>query len=311
MTTMIDLHTHSNASDGSLSPVSLIREAVRLGISAIALTDHDSIKGLSFARNEAEALGIRFIPGIEIEINHPYPGQFHLLGLGIVRPSPAFIEAVAGLSRLREERNREILERVRQMGLETTWDEMLGLARGDSAAGAEGGLQAKKAGPAPSIGRPHFATLLVRRGIVRNQEQAFDRYLKPGKPLYVPKAGLDFDTAQALIRESGGLPVLAHPMSLYVSLNRLPALLEDLKNRGLAGIEAWHPTAKLRECRRLEELARNLGLYVSAGSDFHGENRPGRSLGHSCAGRPIEDSILEAIPELSARSCQQSCRQSS
>ncbi|MDR0669357.1 MAG: PHP domain-containing protein [Treponema sp.] len=294
---MIDLHTHSNASDGSLSPVSLIREAVRLGISALALTDHDSIKGLSFARNEAESLGIRFIPGIELEINHPYPGQFHLLGLGIVRPSPAFIEAVEGLSRLREERNRGILERVRQMGLETTWDELLGLAREDSAAGPLV-PRLTNAGPAPSLGRPHFAALLIRRGIVRNQEQAFERYLKPGKPLYVPKAGLDFDRAQALIRESGGLPVLAHPMSLYVSLNRLPPLLEDLKNRGLAGIEAWHPTAKLRECRRLEEMARNLGLYVSAGSDFHGENRPGRSLGHSCAGRPIDDSILEAIPEL-------------
>jgi predicted metal-dependent phosphoesterase TrpH len=300
MTAMIDLHTHSNASDGSLSPVSLIREAVRLGISAIALTDHDSIKGLSFARNEAESLGIRFIPGIEIEINHPYAGQFHLLGLGISRPSPAFIEAVAGLSRLREERNREILERVRRMGLDAGWEDLLLLAQRDSAAKLGEKSSTKNAGPVPSIGRPHFAALLIKRGIVKNQEQAFERYLTPGKPLYVPKAGLDFDEAQALIRESGGLPVLAHPMSLYVSLNRLPALFEDLKNRGLAGIEAWHPTAKLRECRRLEEIARELGLYVSAGSDFHGENRPGRSLGHSCAGRPIEDSILEAIPELSA-----------
>jgi predicted metal-dependent phosphoesterase TrpH len=289
---MIDLHTHSNASDGSLSPASLVREAVRLGISALALTDHDSIKGLSFARNEAESLGIRFIPGIEIEINYPGPGQFHLLGLGIGRPSPGFIGAVEGLSRLREERNREILDRLRrETGLKVRWEELLELARG--ADGEPGG------GPAPSIGRPHFAALLVKRGRVRNVKQAFERYLTPGKPFYVPKAGLDFDEAQALIRESGGLPVLAHPMSLYVSLNRLPALLGDLKNRGLAGLEAWHPTAKLRECRRLEETARELGLYVSAGSDFHGEARPGRSLGHSCAGRRIEDSVLDAIPELS------------
>ncbi|MDR2135506.1 MAG: PHP domain-containing protein [Treponema sp.] len=287
---MIDLHTHSNASDGSLSPASLIREAARLGISALALTDHDSIKGLSFARNEAKSLGIGFIPGIEIEISHPPPGQFHLLGLGIGRPSPAFVKAVEGLSRLREERNREILERVRQTGLKAEWEDLLRLAQGG----------AKTAGPAPSIGRPHFAALLVERGIAKNQEQAFNRYLTPGKPLYVPKSGLDFDTAQALIRESGGLPVLAHPMSLYVSLNRLQTLLEDLKNRGLAGLEAWHPAAKLRECLRLEEMARKLGLRVSAGSDFHGEARPDRVLGHSCAGRRIEDSVLDAIPELSA-----------
>jgi predicted metal-dependent phosphoesterase TrpH len=294
---MRDLHTHSHASDGSLSPALLIREAVRLGISALALTDHDSIKGLSFARNEAESLGIRFIPGIEIEINHPYPGQFHLLGLGIGRPSPAFIEAVEGLSRLRGERNREILDRMSWIGVEADREELLRLARWDSAAGPE---EEPDYDPISSIGRPHFAALLVERGIVKNTEQAFNRYLTPGKPLYVPKAGLDFDRAQALIRESGGLPILAHPMSLYVSLNRLPALLEDLKDRGLAGIEAWHPAAKPRECYRLEELARKLGFYVSAGSDFHGKARPGRSLGHSCAGRRIEDSVLEAIPELSA-----------
>ncbi|MDR1444991.1 MAG: PHP domain-containing protein [Treponema sp.] len=288
---MIDLHTHSNASDGSMSPALLVREAARLGISAIALTDHDSIKGLSFARNEAEALGVRFIPGIEIEINHPCPGQFHLLGLGISRPSPAFLEAVGKLSRLREERNREILDRMNWIGVEAGWEELLQLCRGT---GAEG----EDCNPAPSIGRPHFAALLIKRGIVKNGEQAFARYLAPGKPLYVPKAGLDFDQAQAVIRESGGLAVLAHPMSLYVSLGRLPVLLGDLKDQGLAGIEAWHPAAKPRECRRLEEMARKLGLCVTAGSDFHGAARPNRSLGHSCAGRVIEDSLLEAIPEL-------------
>jgi predicted metal-dependent phosphoesterase TrpH len=294
MIAMIDLHTHSTASDGSLSPVSLIREAARLGISAIALTDHDSIKGLAYARNEAALRGIRFIPGIEIEINHPYPGQFHLLGLGITRPSPAFNTAVDTLSRLREERNREILDRIGGMGIAAEWEELLELARGNSAGGPEEGDHT----PVPSIGRPHFADLLVKRGVVKNREQAFARYLRIGKPLYVPKAGLDFDKAQALIRESGGLPVLAHPMSLYVSWGRLPALIGDLKDQGLAGIEAWHPTAKLRDCRRLEEIARNLGLYVTAGSDFHGEARPNRSLGHTCAGQVIEDSILEAIPGL-------------
>jgi predicted metal-dependent phosphoesterase TrpH len=287
---MVDLHTHSNASDGNLSPAALIREAARLDISAIALTDHDSIKGLAYARNEAKLRGIRFIPGIEIEINYSGKGQFHLLGLGIRRPSPAFIGAVEKLSRMRKERNREILDRMRGMGIEADMGELEELARGlDRREGEE---------PAPSVGRPHFAALLIKRGIVKNQELAFSRYLGQGKPLYVPKPGLDFDQAQALIRDSGGLPVLAHPLSLYLSWNRLPAFLEDLKNQGLGGIEAWHPTAKLRECRRLEAMARKLGLHVTAGSDFHGAVRPGRRLGYSSEGCKIEEALLEAIPEL-------------
>jgi predicted metal-dependent phosphoesterase TrpH len=292
---MVDLHTHSTASDGSLSPAALIREAARLKISAIALTDHDSIKGLAYARNEAKLLGVRFIPGIEIEINYSGPGQFHLLGLGIGRPSPAFLEAVEKLSRLREDRNREILERMRKLGIYAGMEELEELARGPN----PGGRSADPGeSPVPSVGRPHFAALLIKRRIVKNQETAFSRYLGLGKPLYVPKPGLEFDQAQTLIRESAGLPVLAHPLSLYLSWSRLPAFLEDLKDRGLAGIEAWHPAAKLQECRRLEETARELGLYVTAGSDFHGEARRGRRLGHSCADREIDDAVLENIPGL-------------
>jgi predicted metal-dependent phosphoesterase TrpH len=287
---MIDLHTHSNASDGSLSPAALVQEAAHLNISAIALTDHDSIKGLSYARNEAELTGIRFIPGIEIEIAYSGKGQFHLLGLGITGPSPAFIGAVEELSRLREKRNREILDRMREMGIDAGMEELEELARGLNRREGEE--------PVPSVGRPHFASLLIKRGIVKNQELAFSRYLGQGKPLYVPKPGLDFERAQALIRESGGLPILAHPMSLYLSWSRLPVFLEDLKNQGLAGIEAWHPAAKIQDCRRLEALARKLGLYVTAGSDFHGAVRPGRRLGHSCEGRKIDEAVLEAIPEL-------------
>jgi predicted metal-dependent phosphoesterase TrpH len=287
---MVDLHTHSTASDGSLSPAALIREAARLNISAIALTDHDSIKGLTYARNEAKRWGIRFIPGIEIEINYSGRGQFHLLGLGIAKPSAAFIAAVEKLSRLREERNLEILDRMREMGIEAGIEELEELARGLNREG--------EGDPVPSVGRPHFASLLIKRGIVKNQELAFTRYLGLGKPLYVPKPGLDFYQAQALIRDSAGLPVLAHPLSLYLSWSRLPAFLGELKSQGLAGIEAWHPAAKERECRRLEAMARELGLYVTAGSDFHGVARPGRRLGHSCGGRKIDDAVLEAIPEL-------------
>jgi predicted metal-dependent phosphoesterase TrpH len=295
---MIDLHTHSNISDGELSPASLIREAVKRGLRAIALTDHDTVDGLESARDAALAEtahgGFHFIPGIEININwkgskapRDVPGigpggEFHLLGLGIHAISPAFSAAIRELSRRRETRNREMMEKMHELSIETSWEELVALSGGHS------------------IGRLHFASLLVKHKIVKNHNQAFARYLGAGKPLYVPKEGLDFEQAAVLIKESGGLPVLAHPMSLYVAWGRLPDLVKSLKDRGLMGIEAWHPIAKSSSCRRLESLGRSLGLYITEGSDYHGSARPERKLGCSNRGRAINDAVLEAIPELLA-----------
>jgi predicted metal-dependent phosphoesterase TrpH len=139
----------------------------------------------------------------------------------------------------------------------------------------------------------------VNRKVVKTREQAFARYLGSGKPLYIPKKGLEFARAAAIIRESGGIPVLAHPMSLFVAWGRLPDLVRELQNQGLAGLEAWHPNAKPRSCRRLEALARSLGLYATEGSDFHGPLiRPDRKLGFSGANRKIDEAVLEAIGPL-------------
>ncbi|MDR0291027.1 MAG: PHP domain-containing protein [Treponema sp.] len=288
---MVDLHVHSNASDGDYSPDLLVREAKKRGIKAFALTDHDTLGGLQAAEHEANAVGIRFIPGIEINISWTGKsvsgapglgpgGEFHLLGLGIRSPTPAFLAAIGELSRRREARNREILDRMHELSIEASWEDVLALSGGHS------------------VGRPHFANLLVNKKIVKNTAQAFARYLKPGRPLYVPKAGLDFAEATELIRESGGIPVLAHPMSLYVAWGRLPDLIKKLKDFNLMGIETWHPSAKPKACRRLEKLGKALGLYLTEGSDFHGAARPDRKLGCSNSGREISDTVLEAIPEL-------------
>jgi 3',5'-nucleoside bisphosphate phosphatase len=286
---MVDLHTHSNASDGDLSPELLVKEAAAQGLSAIALTDHDTIMGLAAAKNTALAENIHFIPGIEININWQGSkgvsglgpgGEFHLLGLGIKSPSPAFIAAIEELSRRREARNREILDRMHELSIDASWEDITALSGGHS------------------LGRPHFAAMLVKLKIVKNVDQAFSRYLGAGMPLYVSKEGLAFEEAAALIRQSGGIPVLAHPISLYVAWGRLPALIETLKGMGLMGLEAWHPTAKGGSCRRLEALARSLGLFVTEGSDFHGQARRDRKLGWSQKGRKISDAVLEAIPEL-------------
>jgi len=304
---MVDFHTHSNVSDGELPPAILIKEAVKQGLTALALTDHDTLGGLEAAKTAAKEENLHFIPGIEVNINWTRGqssqnapglgpgGEFHLLGLGINSPTPAFISAIEGLAKRREARNREILERMVELsiinpgGQEAAWDELLTIAGGKSTASR---------GSGNSLGRPHFAALLIKMKIVKNANQAFARYLGVGKPLYVPKDGLVFEEAVALIRESGGIPVLAHPISLFVAWGRLPDLIKTLKEMGLMGLEAWHPTAKPGSCRRLEALANSLSLYVTEGSDYHGSIRPDRKLGYSSRGRKIDDSILTAIPEL-------------
>ena len=275
---MIDLHIHSAASDGSVNPKDLAALGKKQGLTLMALTDHDTIKGNEEAGIASNQEGIHFIPGIEIEINganEGVPGEFHLLGLGINRPDHAFLDAIALLIRQREERNREILKRMEEFDIRASYEEIEALSGGHS------------------VGRPHFASFLVKRRIVKNQEQAFLRYLGKGRPFYVPKAGLDFDHAVSLVQNAGGIAILAHPMSLYVAWGRLPDLIKNLKNRGLDGLEAWHPAARVRDCRRLEDLARTLNLYISAGSDFHGGFRPDRKLGITAGGKKIEASMLD------------------
>jgi predicted metal-dependent phosphoesterase TrpH len=281
---MIDLHTHSKASDGSLSPAALIAYAASRPLSAIALTDHDTIDGLAEAEREAARAGIRFIPGIEIEVTWE-PGEFHLLGLGIRCPSASLLRAVAELKGLREARNREIIERMNGAGIPVSGEDVRALSGGSF------------------IGRPHFAAFLTSRGLAKNQEQAFDRYLGKGRPFYVSKEGLDFRQAVDMIRDSGGIAVLAHPMSLYVAWGRLPNLIKDLRDQGLDGIEAWHPTARAHTCRRLEVLGKSLGLFITAGSDFHGEPRLDRKLGITAGDLKIDESFLEAIPDLRGLFC--------
>jgi predicted metal-dependent phosphoesterase TrpH len=281
---MIDLHTHSRASDGDLSPGELIRAAKARGLSALALTDHDTIDGLDEAREEAIREGVEFIPGIEFDIGYEpvaVSGEFHLLGLGLTAIGPGFREAVAGIRRKREERNLRILERIREeLGLDVDYGEVQAISGGGA------------------LGRPHFASLLIKRGIVKNRKQAFSAYLGKGRPLYVAKEKLEFTRALELIRGAGGIPVLAHPLSLYIAWGRLPDFIADLAAGGLMGIEAWHPTARVQSCRRLEALGRSLGLYITAGSDFHGNSRPDRILGITAGNRKIEESFLEAIPPL-------------
>ncbi|MDR1362846.1 MAG: PHP domain-containing protein [Spirochaetaceae bacterium] len=286
---MIDLHTHSTASDGNLSPAELVRAANAIGINSIALTDHDTIDGIPEAANEAWNCGLNLIPGVELDINWKYKTgetlsqlcgvrEFHLLGLGLKSPSPVFIELLAESKRERTRRNMSIIEKMRDEGIDAHYEDVLRMAGSNC------------------VGRPHFAQYLIKIGKTRSIQAAFDRFLGKGKPFYIQKTGADFARASSAIHESGGIAIIAHPTTLYVSWGKLPGIFAELKEQGLDGIEAWHPVAAERVCLRLEAIGRELGLLITAGSDFHGERRPGRKLGYTGGGRRIDDSFLKDLP---------------
>jgi predicted metal-dependent phosphoesterase TrpH len=277
---MIDLHTHSSQSDGVLSPSELIQAAKEKGISAIALTDHDTLVGLREAEEAAIEAGIRFIPGIELDIYFP-AGEFHLLGLGIRGWKDSGLEkTLAALQEDRTRRNHAILDAMRKDGFTAEYSELEALADGKI------------------IGRPHVARLLVEKKIVKNTDQAFQRYLKKGMPWYVARRGVSAQEAARLIHEAGGRAIIAHPLSLYLGWNVLPERVKAWRSQGIDGLEAWHSGATPKECSRLEGIAKSLGMLVSAGSDFHGPQIPGRRLGHtSTDGRLINDEFAAPFLE--------------
>ena len=277
---MIDLHVHTTASDGQYTPSEIMEKASEKNISVIAITDHDTVAGLEEGAKAAKKQKITFVPGTELNISYP-TGEFHLLGLGFKKISPSLEELLANLVKNREIRNLQIIEKMREGGVNITLEEM----------------QADF--PNTVLGRPHFAAELVKKKVVKTRQQAFDRYLAKRRPWYVARVGSNLDEAIVAIKESGGIPVIAHPMSLYLSWGKLPDALQNFYERGVMGLEAFHPGARVTECLRLEELAQKIGYFVTAGSDFHGEKiRADRKLGHTCGGRKIEDEVWDKIKDI-------------
>jgi hypothetical protein len=273
---MVDLHSHSTASDGSYTPAALVCLALERGLVALALTDHDSISGLPEAESAAAGTSLRLIRGVEIEIAFA-PGEFHLLGLRLGSLDGEIAEAMVRLARSRDERNRRIIWRLNNEGIPVTMEELLEEAGGGQA------------------GRPHIAALMVKHKAVKTRQEAFDKYLAKGRPFYEAKDCLELSEAMRIVKESGGLAVVAHPLSLFVSWTRLASLMDEWKELGIDGIEAFHPTAKLGQCKRVEKLALERGFRITAGSDFHGAIRPDRKLGRTAGILVIGDEYLAAL----------------
>ena len=274
---MIDLHVHTTASDGQYTPSQIIQKAAEKNIKVIAITDHDTTAGLEEAKAEGKKLGVTVVPGIELNISFP-TGEFHLLGLGLKENSKSLNYIVENVIKNRNDRNSQIIAKMNEDRVPITIEEITADF------------------PNTVIGRPHFAAELVKHGIVKTRQQAFDQYLARGRKWYVPRICTNLDEAIVAIKESGGVPVVAHPMSLYLSWGRMPEFLTDCYEKGVVGIEAFHPGARVTECLRLEELGRKIGFVITAGSDFHGEKiRADRKLGHTCGGKKIDDKYYEEL----------------
>ena len=272
---MIDLHTHSTASDGMLTPGELVHYATEKKLKVLALTDHDTTDGLAEAQQQAHALGITFVPGIEINIAWP-TGEFHLLGLGLKKVSQELRNIIDFLKEGRLQRNLQMVEKLQQAGVDITMEEL------------------QQRFNANTLGRPHFAQLLVEKGIVKVRQQAFDRFFAKGRPCFVDREGAALHDAVKAIKSSGGIPVQAHPLSMYVSWGKLEDKIIEIQQSGVQGLEAWHPGARVAEAERLEEMAHKLGMIATAGSDFHGVKvRADRHIGETAGAKKIDDRYWE------------------
>jgi predicted metal-dependent phosphoesterase TrpH len=262
----IDLHIHSRASDGTLSPAEIIALATSLNLGAISITDHDSIAG----SREALLCGIPdslgFLTGVEISAEPPpsYPGagSIHILGYGFRLDDPELNRSLEKLQDSRRGRNPEIIARLNKLGIAIRIEE----------------VEREAADGQP--GRPHIAKLLIQKGAAKSMDDAFDRYLGNGRPAYVDKFRIEFSQAIELINAAGGIPVLAHPCLLELErAEQLEDLLQEMMSMGLKGLEVYYPLNTPQQTRQYSDLAARHRLLMTGGTDFHGDIQPEIQLG--------------------------------
>ena len=273
----IDLHVHSNISDGTLSPEEVAHLAHASGLSAIALTDHDTFDGVQACKNAAAPLGIEVIAGVELSAR--YEGrEIHILGLNIDITDEHFRKVLDDLKVQREKRNAYMLEKLNALGFALTFDDLLAHTGEDEI-----------------ITRAHFARALFEKGYIKNRNDAFTKYIGDGQPAYVPKECLDAKQCIALIHQAGGKAVLAHPMLYKYTKAEITVLIETLKAEGLDGVEVIYPKHSPEEMSFLRQLCRKENLILTGGSDFHGSNKPDIALGKGYGDTLVPYRILEDL----------------
>lgn len=291
----IDLHCHSTASDGRLSPEQVAALAHTKGLKAVALTDHDTVAGVAAFSKACAASGIEAIPGVEVSAEYA-KGTMHIVGLFVDTANPGFLAFLKQLADGRKVRNPQIVAKLNELGMQLTMAEVEEEA-GIKDDGPGGGAIDK------SIGRPHIAGVLIKKGYVKDKQDAFDKYLAKGKPCYFSRFVASPTESIRQIHAAGGLAILAHPPYLMKEWNEaeLDGVVAGLKAEGLDGIEVHYSTHSPSQTQFIAGLAAKHGLAVSGGSDFHGETQGGRSgqtveLGAGIGGNlRIPYAVLEAL----------------
>jgi hypothetical protein len=286
---VIDLHTHSTVSDGSDPPERIAELAARAGCSALALTDHDSLAGLPAARRTAEALGITLVPGCEVSCRRASRPDGAGTAAGSVHVLVYFVDQGDGplqreLVRLRQDRarrNAELAQVLVRLGTGVTYEDVV----------------AEASGREEGVGRPHFARALVRAGAATDIDDAFDRFLAADRPAYVPKARLDPADVAGLAHQSGGVAVLAHPLSTGLERPELERFVAHLADVGLDGIEAVYGSYGPDERSWLRRLAARHGLVATGGSDYHGTFKPDLHVGTGRGDLKVPDDLLVALED--------------
>lgn len=272
----IDLHTHSTASDGSMTPTELVRHAKEAGLRAVALTDHDTTAGLNEARVAAAALDMELVNGVELAAWQDKT-ELHIVGLDIDDSQPEFQAAMEEMQQIRDERNLKMIALMAEAGVDIT-PEKLREKEGNGV-----------------LTRANFARYLVSSGFVSSIDEAFKRYLDTGKPFYLPRTKISPGRAIGLIKAAGGIPILAHPMIYKIGRATLEKYVCLLKEQGLEGIEVYYSANTPADDLYVSHLANRFGLKYSGGSDFHGSYKPHIRIGTGKGRLVVPYDILEKL----------------
>ena len=272
----VDLHTHSDKSDGSLTPTQLVDHAAELGISAIALTDHDTTEGVDEAISRGFKKGVMVVPGVEL--SSEYQGQdVHIVGLCIDHHDYDFSKNLNEFVDSRDNRNRKMCTKLTEAGMPVDYDELRATYT-DSV-----------------ITRAHYARFMCDKGYVKSPKEAFERYIGDHCPYFIPREKVTPMDAIKLILSADGIPVLAHPLLYGFGKDRLDALVSELKDSGLVALEAQYSTYSDADERDMRMLANKYKLLISGGSDFHGAAKPGLELGTGYGHLCVQESVLNTL----------------
>ena len=277
----IDLHVHSTASDGTLTPSEVVDHAVELGLSAFALTDHDTLRGIAEAKeraayHKAQGHPIEVYSGVEISAAYKNR-DIHILGLLIDETNEILDRTLSSFLENRNRRNEKMLQKFAELGITLTMEDLTEDA------------------PSSVITRAHFATALMKKGIVSSVQEAFEKYVGDNGPCYIPREYMSPEQAIGSIKKAGGVPVLAHPLLYNLPHDELYALVDRLKQAGLAGIEVYYSNNRGQDEVNVKALANHFGLVATGGSDFHGSVKPHIELGIGRGNLKIPYSVLENV----------------